>query len=259
MQPTNEFVEIFPDAAALTQAAGRYFVRLAQEAVAARGVFTVALSGGTSPKGLYRLLAADAGLRGAIPWGQTHFFFTDERHVPPDNAESNFRMANEALFQLLPAGATHVHRIPAELPDAGRVALEYADDLAGFFPGHGRVAGGFPRFDFVLLGMGADGHTASLFPGTAALGETQRWVAANWVEKLKTHRITLTFPVLNNAAAIILFVAGPDKAPMVAEVLERTADAPRYPVQLLRPSDGTKRWMLDQAAAAQITRPHPAG
>jgi 6-phosphogluconolactonase len=251
LQTKNEFVEVFPDVASLTRAAAQRFVRLAQEAVAMRGVFTVALSGGSTPKSLYTLMAADQNLRISIPWSKIHFFFGDERHVPPDNTESNFRMANEALFQRLPPDETNVHRIHTEQSDAARAASEYEDDLAEFFQGHRLVVEGFPRFDLIFLGMGPDGHTASLFPDTSALRETNRWMVANWVEKFKAYRITITFPVLNNAAEVILFVAGFEKASMVAEVLERTAHAPQYPVQMVQPHNGIKRWMLDEAAAAQ--------
>ena len=248
----NEVVDVFADVAALTKAAGERFVHLSRDAVAARGVFTVALSGGSTPKVLYTLLATDQSLRAAIPWSNIYFFFGDERHVPPDNAESNFRMANEAMFARLTPGSTHVHRVPAENPNAAEIASQYETDMKRFFKSKGLVQAGFPRFDLVLLGMGPDGHTASLFPGTTALGETQRWVVANWVEKFKTHRITVTFPVLNNAAEVILFVAGPDKAPMVGEVLGHTGAAPHYPVQMVQPHNGIKRWMLDKPAATQL-------
>ena len=252
MRTENEVVDVFPDVTALTKAAGEHFVLLAKDAVAARGVFTVALSGGSTPKVLYTLLATDQSLRGAIPWSNTHFFFGDERHVPPDHVESNFRMVNEAMFRRLAPISTRIHRVPAENPDAVNAAAQYEANMRELFGLKGLVRAGFPRFDLILLGMGPDGHTASLFPGTVALGETKRWVVANWVEKLKTHRITFTFPVLNNAAEVILFVAGPDKAPMVAEVLGRAGNVPRYPVQMVQPRNGVKRWMLDKPAASLL-------
>jgi 6-phosphogluconolactonase len=247
-------VEIFPDVATLTSAAGTLFVRFAQDAVARRGVFTVALSGGSTPKGLYTLLATDKNLRTDIPWSKTHFFFGDERHVPPDQAESNFRMVDEAMFQRLAPGATHIHRIFGELADTAEAALRYEADMRDFFETHGLVEAGFPRFDLILLGMGPDGHTASLFPESLALQETHYWVVANWVETSKTHRITMTFPVLNNAAEVIVLVAGNAKAPIVAEILAQTATAPKYPVQSVKLRSGTKRWMLDKAAASQLAR-----
>jgi 6-phosphogluconolactonase len=247
-------VEIFPDVATLTSAAGKLFVRSAQDAVARRGVFTVALSGGSTPKGLYSLLATDKNLRTDVPWSKTHFFFGDERHVPPDQAESNFRMVDEAMFQRLAPGLTHIHRIFGELADTAEAASRYEADMRDFFETHGLVEAGFPRFDLILLGMGPDGHTASLFPESSALQETYRWVVANWVEKSNTHRITMTFPVLNNAAEVVLLVTGNAKAPIVAEILARTATAPRYPVQSVKLRSGTKRWMLDKAAAFQLAK-----
>ena len=245
MKQKQEFTEIFPDAGALAGAAARRFVGLAKDVVTRRGVFTVTLAGGSTPKDLYTLLATDPALRAAVPWSQIHFFFGDERHVPPGHADSNFRMANEAMFQRLEDQSLHIHRVPTELPDAVEVASRYEADLREFF---GET--NFPRFDLVLLGMGADGHTASLFPGTAALQEEKRWVAANWVEKLQAHRITMTIPVLNNAAEIIFLVTGADKAAVIAEVLGWKAGEHKYPVQMIRPRDGLRRWMLDERAAS---------
>jgi 6-phosphogluconolactonase len=249
-------VQIFADVAELTSAAGALFVHLAQDAVARRGVFIVALSGGSTPKGLYTLMATDKKMCADIPWSKIHFFFGDERQVPPDHADSNFRMVNEALFQRLAPGLTHIHRIFGELVDATEAASRYEADMRNFFGTHGLVEAGFPRFDLIFLGMGSDGHTASLFPESLALQETHRWVVANWVEKSKTHRITMTFPVLNNAAEAVVLVAGIAKAPIIAKVLERTVAAPKYPVQRVKPRNGTKRWMLDKAAASQLTKAH---
>lgn len=246
-------VEVYPDVAALSVAAGQRFLQLAQAAVARHSVFTVALAGGSTPRGLYTALATDPHLRAAIPWARIHFFFGDERHVPPGHPDSNFRMADEAMFQRLPREWLHVHRLPGELPDPAEAADIYAAEMRRFFEAQGLMEDEFPRFDLVLLGMGPDGHTASLFHGTPALQETRRWVVANWVEKLKTHRITMTLPVLNRAAGIIMLVAGAEKAPILAEVLELTAPEPKYPVQMVQPVKGTKRWMLDKAAAAELT------
>lgn len=250
----NTSVEIFADVTRLAEAAGSRFLGLARDAVARRGVFAVALSGGATPKGLYTLMATDQRLRAAIPWPDTHFFFGDERHVAPDQADSNFRMVDEALFQHLPPGLAHIHRIPGELADAVEAASSSEEDMRGFFEAHGLVDAGFPRFDLILLGMGPDGHTASLFPGSPAMLETHRWVVANWVERLKTHRITLTFPVLNNAREVVLLVAGAAKAPVVAEALEPTPGCPGCPVQSVAPRCGTKHWMLDEAAASRLPK-----
>jgi 6-phosphogluconolactonase len=250
----NTSVEIFAEVARLAAAAGSRFLSLAQDAVTRRGVFTVALSGGSTPQGLYILMATDKKLRAAIPWANTHFFFGDERHVAPGHADSNFRMVDEALFQRLPPGLTHIHRIPGERDDAAEAASSSEKDMRGCFEAHGLVDAGFPRFDLILLGMGPDGHTASLFPESPALLETDRWVVANWVERFKTHRITVTFPVLNNAREVLFLVAGAAKAPVVAEVFEPTPGGPKYPVQRVAPRSGTKRWMLDEAAASRLPK-----
>jgi 6-phosphogluconolactonase len=250
----TESVEIFADVAVMTLAAGKLFVRAAQDAVAERGVFTVALSGGSTPKGLYTLIATDKNLHAAIPWSKIHFFFGDERHVPPDHADSNFRMVNEAMFQRLASGLAHIYRIYGELADVAEAASRYEAEMRDFFETHGLVEASFPRFDLIFLGIGPEGHTASLFPGSLALQETHRWVVANWVEKFKTHRITLTFPVLNNAREVVLLVAGTAKAPIVAEVLERTSAAPKYPVERIKPRTGSIRWLLDEAAASQCSK-----
>ena len=232
----------------LARAAAVQLMELAAAAVAARGVFNLALSGGSTPKKLYALLAKDPAFA-AFPWMKTQLFFGDERHVPPDDAESNFRMVKESLLSsgLVPDG--HLHRVLAELDDAGQAAAEYEAEMRRDFVGEARLEGA-PRFDVILLGMGPDGHTASLFPGSPALEETAQWVSANWVEKFKTHRITFTFPVLNAARAVLLLVAGADKAPMIRQVLGEPQGA--YPVERVQPSDGVKVWMLDRAAAAEL-------
>lgn len=245
-------VDVFADSEALTAAAARRFVLLATKAVEDHGVFAVALSGGSTPKALYRLMAADQTIRSEIPWAKVHFFFGDERHVPPDHAESNFRMANEAMFQGLPPDQLHIHRVLGELARASQAAEQYEADLREFFEPRGLLDEGFSRFDLILLGMGPDGHTASLFPNSSGLEEKDRWVVANWVEKFKTDRITMTFPVLNSAAEVIVFVSGPEKAQVLADVLDPATDGKQYPVQGVRPRHGIKRWMLDAAAAAGL-------
>jgi len=247
-------VEVFPEIKALTLEAARRFALLAKHAVDDHGVFAVALSGGSTPKALYELMAADAAIRAQIPWPKIHFFFGDERHVPPDHAESNFHMANDAMFRRLNAHELNVHRVLAELASATEAAEQYESDLKEFFEPRGLVVEGFPRFDLILLGMGPDGHTASLFPNSSALLETTRWVVSNWVEKFKTDRITMTFPVLNSAAEVIFFVAGAEKAAVLAEVLDGTPDETSYPIQEVNPRNGTTLWMLDASAAARIGR-----
>jgi 6-phosphogluconolactonase len=248
----GEQVDVFHELKALTFAAARRFALLANNAVEDHGVFAVALSGGSTPKALYELMATDQAIRARIPWPKVHFFFGDERHVPPDHAESNFRMESEAMFRRLGTEELHVHRILGELSSASKAAEEYEADLREFFQPRGLLGEGLPRFDLIRLGMGPDGHTASLFPNSSALLETTRWVVANWVEKFKTNRITMTFPVLNSGAEVIFFVAGPEKAAVLAEVLDRAPGDTRYPVQGVRPRNGIKRWMLDAPAAARI-------
>jgi 6-phosphogluconolactonase len=241
-------IRILPDRAALFQAAADEFVRQANAAIASKGRFTVALAGGSTPKGLYSLLAAKA----ALLWDKIYFFFGDERHVPPDNPESNYRMAREALLSKVPIPAQNIFRVPAENPDAAQAAQTYEDTLRRFFP----PAEAFPRFDLILLGMGPDGHTASLFPGSKALQEKSRWVVSNWVEKFKTDRITLTLPVLNNAAVVMFLAAGEDKTETLKEVLQGTKPGEQFPSKLIRPTNGQLIWLVDQAAAAALSSQH---
>jgi len=230
----------------LSQAAATEFVRHAQEAVQTKGVFTVALSGGSTPKSLYARLADEASLRAAVPWDQVHFFWGDERHVPPNHPESNYRMAYEALLGKVPVPLAHIHRIQSEYQEASQAADEYEQELREFFR---LAAGQFPCFDLLLLGMGPDGHTASLFPGTAALHEQTRLVVANWVGKFNSYRITLTLPVINNAAHIIFLISGEEKAETLREVLQSKTQPERFPVQLVRPPRGTLLWLMDRQAA----------
>ena len=252
MQPNGDQVDVFTDVQALTVVAAQRIVALATNAVQDHGVFAVALSGGSTPRVLYRLMATDKTIRSAIPWSKVHFFFGDERYVPPDHAESNFRMAREAMFQGLRSKGLHIHRILGELASASEAAAEYEADLGEFFGARGLLDQGFPRLDLALLGMGPDGHTASLFPNSSGLRESARWVVANWVEKFKADRITMTLPVLNSAAEVILLVSGHEKSPVLAEVLGQAVSGPKYPVQRVRPRHGIKRWMLDATAAASI-------
>jgi 6-phosphogluconolactonase len=232
----------------LFAAAAEEVVRTANEAVAQRGRFTIALSGGSTPKNLYNLLATNA--RTALPWDRMFFFWGDERHVPPTDPDSNYRMADETMLSKIPVAAGNVFRIAAENPDAAAAAEAYEQALRKFFAvGPGQ----FPRFDLILLGMGPDGHTASLFPGTAALQEKSRLVVANWVEKLKASRISLTLPVLNAAHCVTFLVSGTDKAAVLRTVLEENAPTEQYPSKLVKPSDGKLIWLLDRAAASALS------
>jgi len=232
----------------LFEAAAELVASAANEAVAERGRFTVALSGGSTPKSLYTLLATNA--RSALPWDRMFFFWGDERHVPPTDPESNYRMVDEAMLSKIPVAPGNVFRVPAENPDAESAARAYEQSLRRFFA---LEAGQIPSFDLILLGMGPDGHTASLFPSTAGLQEKSKLVVANWVEKLKTSRITLTLPVLNAARNVAFLVSGTDKAPVLKFVLEGDALGEQYPAKLVRPTQGKLIWLLDRAAASALS------
>ena len=230
-------------------AAAEEVVRLANQAVAERGRFTIALSGGSTPQSLFNLLATNA--RTALPWDRMFFFWSDERHVPPTDHDSNYRMANEAMLSKVPVPTGNIFRVPAENPDAEAAAKEYESTLRKFFQ---LEPGQIPRFDLILLGMGPDGHTASLFPGTAGLQEKSRLVIANWVEKLKTHRLTFTLPVLNAARSVAFLVSGTDKAPVLRAVLEEKVPGEQYPAKLVQPTAGKLIWFLDGAAASGLSQ-----
>ncbi len=232
----------------LFQAAAEEVIRSATDAVAQRGRFTIALSGGSTPRNLYTLIAANASA--SLPWDRMFFFWSDERHVPPDDPESNYGMARDTLLSKVAIPPANIFPIPAENPDASAAAETYEQTLRKFFavgPGE------FPRFDLILLGMGPDGHTASLFPETSALQAKSRLVVANWVEKLKASRITFTLPVLNAARCVAFLVSGADKAAVLHEVLEGDGPAEKYPSKLVRPSEGKLIWFVDRAAASELS------
>lgn len=243
----NDHLSIFDDRDALMRAAADLFVRLGQRA-AARGHFSVALSGGSTPRTLHTLLAAPP-YRDQINWSRIEFFWGDERYVPPDDPESNYRMARETLLDHVPVQPTQIHLVPTQLGDPAATAVAYADDLRHVF----RLGPDeLPRFDLILLGMGPDGHTASLFPHTAALHARGRLVVANAVPQLQTYRITLTAEVINHAAAIVFLVVGDDKADALRAVLQGQRDIETYPSQLIAPTDGELHWLVDRAAASKL-------
>jgi 6-phosphogluconolactonase len=242
-------LQIVADAAAVCRAAADIYLRTAGNAVTERGRFTVALSGGSTPKSLYSLLATELSSR--VPWKQSYFFFGDERHVPPDDADSNYRMAQEAMLSKAPISPEQVFRIKGELSDSNQAAADYESVLRDFFH---PAPGQFPRFDLVMLGMGPDGHTASLFPGTKALHENHRMVTSNWVGKFYTHRITMTAPVLNNAEVVLFMAHGQDKAQALKAVLEGPYEPEQLPSQLVHVPHGTLLWLVDEAAAALLDR-----
>jgi 6-phosphogluconolactonase len=240
---------------ALHESAAAMFVFAAVQAVRARGAFTVALAGGTTPKGVYELLANDGALRSQVAWDKVHFFWGDERHVAPDHPDSNFRMAREAMLDPLAIDRSHVWRIKGEYESTTRAAEEYEHDLRTFF---GLDAAQVPELDLVLLGMGPDGHTASLFPGTDALREQRRLAVSNRVEKLNTERITLTLPVLNNAAEVLFLVHGADKADALKAVIEGPSRPDQLPAQLIRPRRRHLIWIVDPSAARLLSGARPA-
>lgn len=243
--PSSRTVEVLPTSADLFHAAAEEFVRVGNAAIARKGRFAVALSGGSTPKTLYSLLAKE---HGKFTWRKTFLFFGDERHVPPDHPDSNYRMVNESLLTKISMPPKNVHRVPAENRDAHAAAAEYEENLHKFFE---LKTGEFPGFDLILLGLGTDGHTASLFPNSQALKEQARLVVANWVEKFNAYRITFTYPLLNHAAEVLFLASGADKAQVVSVVLEGE-NSPPFPAQKVRPTDGKLLWMLDQPAADRL-------
>lgn len=235
---------VYRDKAELAEAAARDFARRAGGAIEACGRFAVALAGGSTPEATYEVLARDHA--DGLDWSRVHAFFGDERTVPPDHEDSNYRMAREALLSRVPVGS--VHRMRGELPPE-EAAASYEQELREFFG-----AAEVPRFDLIMLGIGGDGHTASLFPETAALEVSDRWVVANPVLKLETTRLTLTAPVINAAGAVTFLVAGEDKAGALEEILEGDADPRAYPAKLVQP-EGELVWMADRAAAGSLGKP----
>jgi 6-phosphogluconolactonase len=239
-------IEIFANVQELARGAAEYFVARSGEAVAQKGFFTVALSGGSTPKLLYQLLAnLDEPFATQVPWDRTHFFWSDERHVPPDHPDSNYGMTHEAMLSRVPVPEGNVHRVHGENPDAAAAADEYEQTILQL------TKQTLPLLDLILLGLGADGHTASIFPGSEVLHETSRLVAAPWVEKLNRHRITMTLPLLNNGASLLFLVSGAEKAEIVKEVIEGPK---QYPAQAVQPTHGQLLWMLDKDAAAKLIR-----
>jgi len=236
-------IRTFPDVDALMRGAAEQFVERTRQAVADRGRFSVALSGGGTPKAAYELLATDP-FRSRVDWARVHVFWGDERCVPPNDARSNYRMVREALLDHVPLPATNIHRIRGELPPADG-ATDYEAVLASHFGNES------PRFDLVLLGLGTNGHTASLFPGTAVLHEQRRRAAEVYVAELDMWRVTLTAPAINAAAFAMFLVTGQEKADVVRQVIQGPRDPERLPAQLIQPA-GELVWLLDRAAAGRL-------
>jgi 6-phosphogluconolactonase len=242
-------IRILADGAAIAKRAAREFVQATASAAREKNAFNVALAGGSTPKALYSLLVNDPALRSQIPWDKIHLFFGDERHVAPDHPDSNFRMATEAMISKSPLKPEQVTRIKGEYPGTQQAALEYEEALREYFK---LKAGEYPRFDLVLVGMGNEGHTLSLFPGTKALHADGRIAVRNWIGKLCTERITLTAPAACNAAEIIFMVTGADKACALKSVLEGPYEPDQLPAQLLQPQNGKLLWLVDAAAGSML-------
>jgi 6-phosphogluconolactonase len=240
-------LRVLKDIGAVARAAAELFVKLAAQAQAERKPFRVVLSGGTTPKALYDALASRE-FRSRVQWDGIAFFFGDERAVPPGHPDSNYRTANDHLFRPLSISDGQVHRMKADTADLEAAATAYEQDLRAAFGGL------LPQFDLSLLGMGPDGHTASLFPRTKALGEQQRWVVpVTDAPKPLPRRLTLTVPVLNSARQILFMVTGKDKAEALREVLEGTASPQQYPAKLVNPGPPRLTWLVDDAAASGLT------
>ena len=247
-------VHVYPNAAEVARGAARHFVDYAWQSIAKDGVFTVALSGGSTPSAMFEILASDE-FRGQVDWAKVQIFWGDERAVPPDNAESNYGVARRLLLIRVPIPEGNVHRMEAEKASIGRAAHEYEEILRQHLPLDDR---GFPRFHLIFLGMGKDGHTASIFPGPRVVRQTSRWVSTPMVTKLNMRRMTLTLPVLDAAMRVVFLVTGPDKADILHTVLQEMPDPP-LPSQLVQPRDrGIKLFLVDQAAAAKLA-PTAAG
>ena len=240
-------ITVVADAAALAEAAADAFVEAATAAVAARGRFTVALAGGSTPRTAYELLARPPRDR-VVPWTQTHVFFGDERGVGPEHADSNYRMAHTALLAKVPVPSAQVYRVRGDAPDPEEAAAEYARTLADVF---GTRRGELPRFDLVLLGIGIDGHTASLFPGSPVLKEVFRTVAAvHATAAVIPQRFTLTLPVFNAAARVVVLASGAEKAKVIRAALADKGTS--LPPAMIAPPEGRLTWLLDRAAAALL-------
>ena len=235
-------LRVYNDARELSEAAARMFVEEARRRIDESGRFAVALAGGSTPKVTYEILAREYGGPEDLDWSKVHAFFGDERSVPPDHEDSNYRMAQEALLSHVPVGS--VHRMRGEMEPREAAAL-YEEELEEFF-------GGPPVLDLVLLGIGEDGHTASLFPDTPALDARDRWAVENPVEKLNTTRLTLTVPAVDAARKVAFLVAGEGKAEALEEILEGDANPHKYPAKLVRP-EAEVAWMVDRAAARLLT------
>lgn len=238
-------VQILPDLEAISYKAASLFVNASRNSIATRTKFAVAISGGSTPRRLYTLLSSSPYCD-QVDWQKVHFFWADERCVPVEDEASNFKVAFDRLISKVPIPDGHIHRIKGE-EDPGKAARDYEADIREFFG-----ASGLPVFDLVLLGMGEDGHTASLFPGSKSLEETARLAVPVYLEKPNRNRITLTLPVLNNAAQILFLVAGSSKAAVLSEILSDKEKKREFPAGRIRPVQGKVIWLIDREAAGGV-------
>jgi 6-phosphogluconolactonase len=246
---TEVSIRTFARLEALSRSAAEHFVMAASARAVEGSMFSAAFSGGKTPQMFLKLLATPE-FSGRIPWERTYIFQVDERCVPPDDPQSNYGMIREALLLQAPGAAAHFHRMKAEQADREAASAEYAAEIGKTLsPAPGQA----PRFDLIFLGMGPDGHTASLFPGTSALAERKRWVCPNYVAKLQAHRLTLTFPVLNAASEVVFVVSGADKADVLRQVIEGPRNSDLYPAQRVDPTEGKVTWLVDDAAARLLS------
>jgi len=238
-------IKIFPNSDELNFFAAEKIVEIANKAIEENGRLTIALAGGSTPKSLYQLLAG-AKFKNQVDWTKVFFFFGDERNVSSDDAESNYRMAKENLFASLQISDENIFRWQTELNDPKKIAEDYEVLLKVFFA---LFEDELPKFDLILLGIGADGHTASLFPFTEALKEGKKIVAVNWVEKLNTNRLTFTYPTINNARNVVFLISGESKAEALKEILEVEHQPEKYPAQAVKLNGGNLYWLIERRAA----------
>ena len=243
-------LEIAKDQLSLAEIAADKIIALTVDSIHRQGQFTIALAGGSTPRGIYTLLATLPN-RSKIDWKRVFIFWGDERNVPPENTNSNYQMVKQTLLDHVPIPTKNIYRIEGEL-DPNIAALQYEQNMRSFFS---VPYDEFPSFDLILLGLGEDGHTASLFPETKALDEKARWVAENYVPKLNEWRITFTIPLINSSANIIIVVSGEQKADIIKDVLGGNNQSSKSPIESIRPKDGNLLWLVDQAAASKLSPP----
>lgn len=249
-QKSNKTVKVFDNLEAISKYAADKFITIGNRSIKNSGRFSVALSGGSTPKPLYELLTANE-YRSQIDWEKVYFFLGDERDVSPMSEKSNYKMVNETMLSNLPIPKTNIFRWHTEIINAPEVAESYQRTLIKFF---NLSDGEFPKFDLILSGMGDDGHTASLFPFSDAITETKKLAVSNYVEKLDTKRLTFTFPVINNAANVIFLVSGKNKASALKQVLEGVANHEKFPSQCVELDNGNLIWLVDKDSAVELTK-----